>query len=67
MLIWGGVNPDGLYLNTGGRYNPVSDTWTSMSVVGAPEARLSHTAIWTGTEMIVWGGDHAFGSAVESG
>ena len=23
---------------------------------GAPAVRYSHTAVWTGTEMIVWGG-----------
>src|SRR4029450_6955063 len=33
-----------------------NDTWTPTSTAGAPEARSSHTAVWTGTEMIVWGG-----------
>ena len=28
-----------------------------MSTVGAPAGRERHTAVWTGTEMIVWGGD----------
>jgi hypothetical protein len=32
------------------------DTWTATSVVNAPDARDGHTAIWTGSEMIVWGG-----------
>ena len=30
------------------------DTWTATS--GPPDGRVGHTAVWTGTEMIVWGG-----------
>ena len=44
-------------LNTGGRYNPSTDSWTATSTTNAPDARYSHTAVWTGSEMIVWGGD----------
>src|ERR1043166_1320831 len=32
------------------------DTWTTTSTTNAPAARVSHTAVWTGSEMIVWGG-----------
>src|SRR5262245_20169685 len=32
------------------------DTWTATSITNSPAARSSHTAVWTGTEMIVWGG-----------
>src|SRR5207237_1169305 len=32
------------------------DTWTATSLTNAPVARDYHTAIWTGSEMIVWGG-----------
>jgi N-acetylneuraminic acid mutarotase len=32
------------------------DTWTPTSVIDAPLARIEYTAIWTGSEMIVWGG-----------
>src|SRR5438046_6659989 len=42
--------------NTGGRYNPSTDSWTATSTINAPAARGSHTAVWTGSEMIVWGG-----------
>src|SRR5438876_4057402 len=34
----------------------VDDTWTATSTINAPTARYWHTAVWTGTEMIVWGG-----------
>src|SRR5207253_11784 len=32
------------------------DAWTATSTTNAPEARAGHTAVWTGSEMIVWGG-----------
>src|SRR5205807_5662931 len=42
------------------------DTWTPTSITNAPSARIGHTAIWTGSEMIVWGGD-LYGSATNTG
>jgi N-acetylneuraminic acid mutarotase len=57
MIVWGGATLNGpAYFNTGGRYNPTTDTWTATSTTNAPSARGFHTAIWTGSEMIVWGG-----------
>src|SRR5437016_1195420 len=32
------------------------DTWAATSITNAPAARLVHTAVWTGSEMIIWGG-----------
>ena len=52
MIIWGGFDN----LNTGGRYNPGTDTWIPTSTNNAPSGRQSHTAVWTGTDMFVWGG-----------
>ena len=63
MIVWGGVYYDGsryFYLNTGGRYNPGTNIWTASSTVNAPIGREAHTAIWSGSEMIVWGGIDAF-------
>src|SRR5882724_6527058 len=34
----------------------IDDSWTATSTTNAPTARYGHTAVWTGTEMIVWGG-----------
>src|SRR5437773_4485031 len=34
----------------------IDDTWTPTTLTNAPDARLRHTAVWTGSEMIVWGG-----------
>ena len=44
--------------NTGARYNPVSDDWFITSTgANCPSERQNHAAVWTGTEMIIWGGD----------
>ena len=32
------------------------DSWTATSTTNAPQVRYEHTAVWTGSEMIVWGG-----------
>ncbi len=57
MIVWGGYDADlGTAFNTGGRYNPSTDSWTATNTINAPSARDGHTAVWTGTEMIVWGG-----------
>ena len=61
MIVWGGcASKQGTactsYTNNGGRYDPATDTWTPITSDGAPAARQSHTAVWTGQEMLVWGG-----------
>ncbi len=58
MIVWGGYHDHETY-DDGGRYDPVTDSWTPVSRVGAPAARTDHTAVWTGTRMIVWGGGDA--------
>src|SRR5262245_30572744 len=58
MIVWGGMDATPIVLNTGGRYDPVTDTWSTTSVgTNVPDARQNQTAVWTGTEMIVWGGE----------
>ncbi len=53
MVIWGGAwSP---FYNDGGSYDPVTNSWTSLSAVSlVPRYRVS--AVWTGSKMIVWGG-----------
>src|SRR5206468_1910792 len=60
MIVCGGDNGSS-FLNTGGRYCAslsvaCTDNWIATSTTGAPAARQFHTAVWTGSEMIVWGG-----------
>ena len=42
--------------NSGGRYYPDINLWVATSTTNAPSGRFAHTAVWTGSEMIVWGG-----------
>jgi hypothetical protein len=60
MIVWGGAPGIGSAFNSGGRYNPIADSWSATSTTGAPVARRDHTAVWTGTEMIIWGGQLNF-------
>src|SRR5438874_13593541 len=55
MIVGGGCSTFG-YFNTGGRYNPSTDSWTATSTANVPSGREVHTAVWTGSEMIIWGG-----------
>ena len=48
----GGSGSSGNF-NSGGRYNPSTDSWTATATIGAPYPRGVHTAVWTGSEMIV--------------
>ncbi len=60
MIVWGGVDAFSTPLGTGSRYDPAGDTgngsWIEVPSAGAPSARTWHTAVWTGSQMIVWGG-----------
>jgi N-acetylneuraminic acid mutarotase len=55
MVIWGGASNFG-YLDIGGRYDPLTDAWSSTTTTNAPTGRFNHTAVWTGSVMVVWGG-----------
>ena len=59
MIVWGGriyENSGYTYLNTGARYNPLNDSWQTITNNQAPEGRYNHTGVWTGNEMVIWGG-----------
>ena len=55
MIIWGG-DSSGSRVNDGARFNNSANTWSALTTTGAPGPRQTHTAVWTGTEMIIWGG-----------
>ena len=55
MTVWGG-NDGTSSFNTGGRYDPGTNSWTATSAINAPLARYGHTAVRAGNEMIIWGG-----------
>ncbi|HZS54926.1 MAG TPA: hypothetical protein VFA65_11015 [Bryobacteraceae bacterium] len=59
MVVWGGeFGPPAVSFDTGGRYSPSSDSWIPTAIFNVPHARDSHTAVWSGSEMIVWGGHY---------
>jgi len=64
MIVWGGYRNGNL--NTGLRWDAVSDTWRELTTIGAPVGRVHHTAVWTGENMIVWGGSAGTGVAIWS-
>jgi len=66
MIVWGGNDGLNNGYNTGGRYNPANNTWTAAtSTDNAPVGRFFHTVVYTGTQMIIWGGYG--GGALDSG
>src|SRR5262245_18282426 len=66
MVVHGGLTGASGTLNTGGRFDPVTNTWAATSTVGAI-GRANHTAVWTGTRMIVWSGHIAGLAATNTG
>ena len=59
MIVWGGVDESQgseSELDSGGRYDPLTDSWIAISRIGAPSGRTGHSVAWTGNELIVWGG-----------
>ena len=58
MIVWGGRSSfaPAANKNDGARYHPGTDRWRPTSTEGAPTPRSQMAAVWTGQEMIVWGG-----------
>jgi hypothetical protein len=63
MFVFGGSliipGPSGdatSLVDGGGRYDPAADRWTPISMDGAPSPRSRATVVWTGQEVLVWGG-----------
>ena len=67
LIVWGGqdgTNSSGFNrLNTGGVYTLSSNSWTTTTTTNAPSARRNAVAVWTGSKMIVWGGDANTGTS----
>jgi N-acetylneuraminic acid mutarotase len=58
MLVWGGYSGSAgdIPLQDGAIYHLASDSWTPLPALNAPAPRFGHTAVWSGTDMIIWGG-----------
>ena len=65
MIVWGGSDiTQGTPFADGGRYRPSTNTWTPLPSTGAPAARFGHSAVWTGTHMIIYAGGTASTSSL---
>jgi hypothetical protein len=60
VLLWGG-GPFGsaVAYGDGKIFKPSPNKWQSMSGDGAPSPRRNPVAVWTGTRMLIWGGEAA--------
>jgi hypothetical protein len=77
MIVWGGDEASaagdgcgadaGSPTNSGARYDPQTNSWAPITTTGAPSARFRHMAVWTGQEMIVWGGIDGSNNSLNSG
>jgi Kelch motif protein len=77
LVVWGGVTwrslpPDRVdgralepvYYGDGAAYDPKTDTWEKLPA--APLApRAEHTMVWTGSEILVWGGENRSAQSYE--
>ena len=45
--------------NTGAIYDMNTSAWVEINLENAPSPRKFHTATWSGTEMIVYGGEYS--------
>jgi len=63
LIIWGGwvFDPETeaeITSSSGAAYDPVTDEWRQLA--NSPLApRSDHSAVWTGTELVIWGGTSA--------
>lgn len=69
LLVWGGEGASGvlgdgaqLIFNAG-----VPQSWSPISTLNAPAPRKGHSAVWTGSRFIVWGGAGASGNLLSDG
>lgn len=61
FLVWGGTGESG-ELDSGGQLlfsGGTPSQWLPISLAGAPSPRSGHTAVWTGTALVIWGGQRS--------
>lgn len=55
MLVFGGEGANGV-LVTAAAYDPVGNKWRTLNASGNPMARSEAKGVWSGTELLVFGG-----------
>jgi hypothetical protein len=64
LIVWGGIGKGGRGehpRSDGAIYHLATNTWSQMTTEGAPSARFNSVGVWTGNELIIWGGSTAPG------
>ncbi|MEQ4726197.1 hypothetical protein [Nonomuraea sp. B19D2] len=59
LAVWGGWNGDKArprYLTDGALYSPTTRLWRMMPKTSL-SPRSEHLAVWSGSELLIWGGD----------
>ena len=68
LIVWGGCSKgDGCEIrhNDGAFYDPLTNKWKAIAASSAaPAPRVNHAGVWTGEELIVWGGNPAYDDTV---
>ncbi|MEZ4741666.1 MAG: kelch repeat-containing protein [Bdellovibrionota bacterium] len=68
LLVFGGKSKRlRTYLNNVVAINPDSKIVSSKQGVNSPEARYYHSAVWTGSSLIIWGGSSKDGTLLADG
>lgn len=73
MIVFGGFSYVGsttgnsVIQNNGKSYDPATDSWIDINVTGGPGARANHSAVWTGSKMIIFGGRDVSGNPLNTG
>jgi len=44
-----------------------ADSWSAVSVSNSPSARNGHASVWSGSEMIIWGGEVSGNTYLQTG
>lgn len=68
MIIFGGHDSTFAPFRDGAAYDPAADTWRTLAAFPTGlVGRDRHAAVWTGSEMIIWGGLDNNGDGVFNG
>jgi hypothetical protein len=74
VVVWGGSSSDRSTIpaqvtrtETGAVFDPDLFAWREIDTLGAPARRNDTAAVWTGSEMLLWGGAGALGRLATGG
>jgi hypothetical protein len=56
LFVFGGADANNVALGDAAIYDPATNTWTLVTAPNAPSPRWGATAVWTGAQILVFGG-----------